>query len=152
MTGLEVDLTISSLDGLTQIDIERAWTVPKIPISRRSLPTTDGIKKWPHLEGIEFPALNEQEITILIGSNVPEAFWQDDDRRGNYKEPYAVKSPLGWTVIGPSGTKENSANHGTVNFTRVSSAVDSVELLHKQVEQMWKHDFNDGNFQVRLLW
>ena len=94
---------------------------------RKCIPTPDDLKKWPHLNDVPFPMVNESDVTILIGSDVPEAFWQDDERRGRRKEPYAVKTLLGWTIIGLNGPRKK--NSGTVNFTRRYD-----DMLHEQVE------------------
>ncbi len=37
--------------------------------------------------------------------DVPEAHWALDQRRGRRKEPYAVKTLLGWTLLGPVETE-----------------------------------------------
>jgi hypothetical protein len=51
----------------------------------------------------------------LIGSDVPEVFWTLDQRRGDKRQPYAVKTILGWTVIGPTG-RRNDNRPFTANF------------------------------------
>lgn len=59
------------------------------------------IKRWSHLRDLEFQSYIENHVLLLIGSDVPEAFWVMDERRGYRKEPCAIKSPLGWAVMGP---------------------------------------------------
>ena len=39
--GEEVRLIVSDLDGSENVDITRAWTVNNLPISKRSIPTTN---------------------------------------------------------------------------------------------------------------
>jgi hypothetical protein len=41
--GEEVRLIVPDLDGSENVDITRAWTVNKLPISKRSIPTTNDV-------------------------------------------------------------------------------------------------------------
>ena len=58
---------------------------------------------WSHLQDITLPTIDTEtcDVQLLIGSDVPEVFWNLEERREGRKDPYAVKSVLGWTVIGP---------------------------------------------------
>ncbi len=136
INGAEVNLSIMSLDGAEKIDMEKVLTIEKIPISPSSIPLQSDLQKWPHLQDLSFPSINESEITVLIGSDVPEAFWQLDERRGKRGEPYAVKSLLGWTVIGP--VRPGTADRKCVNFIQCDDT-----SLERKLEQFWKHDFCD---------
>ena len=49
----------------------------KLPISERSIPDKEDLKKWDHLDGLEFPSI-ESKVMLLIGGDVPEAFWVMD--------------------------------------------------------------------------
>ena len=44
------------------------------------------------------PDGDEKVVEILIGSDVPEAHWIFEQRRGKEKKPYAVQTLLGWTL------------------------------------------------------
>ena len=55
-----------------------------------------------------------------------------EERRGGKKEPYATKSPLGWTLIGPTSRQKGSPKF-KVNFTRPND-----DQLMEQVERFWK--------------
>ena len=65
------------------------------------------MKQWRHLEAIDIPELEDPEVTILIGTDVPEANWNLEERRGRRKEPYAIRTPLGWSVAGPMGPRQD---------------------------------------------
>ena len=132
--GMEVSLSVHSLDNKGSVDLERVWTVDEIPVSEDVIPTQKNMKSWPHLEDVEIPALESSKVSLLIGSDVPEVFWALEERRGKKKEPYAVRSILGWTLIGPTGPAVGAT--GNVNFTHSN-------MLQEQVERMWKTDFND---------
>ena len=75
-------------------------------------------------------------MSLLIGCDVPEAHWVCDQRRGRRGQPYAVCTPLGWTLMGPLNSCAN--NCFSVNFVRYDDAV-----LHQQMERMFRNDFNE---------
>ena len=58
--------------------------------------------KWPHLSDVPLEVIDSGEVVLLIGCDVPEAHWVLDQRLGGRKNPYAVKTLLGWTVFGPT--------------------------------------------------
>ncbi|XP_033105089.1 uncharacterized protein LOC117107502 [Anneissia japonica] len=108
-----------------------------------SMPKEEDSKKWKHLDGIKFPCIKDKEVMLLIGSDVPEAFWVIEKRRGGKKEPYATKSPLGWTLIGPTNSKQGRPNL-KVNFARRGHGDDQ---LMEQLERFWKTDSSGSVFE-----
>ena len=63
----------------------------------------DDVKRWSHLSDIDLPRFDGRKVMLLIGGDCPDAFWVLDQRRGTGNEPYAIKFPLGWTLLGPVG-------------------------------------------------
>ncbi|CAB3999108.1 Hypothetical predicted protein, partial [Paramuricea clavata] len=96
--GLEVELKVQAL-------------------KERSIPEVDDIGHWSHLNDIEFPKLNDKEVSILIGSDVPEVHWTLEERWGGPKEPVAVRTILGWTLFGPIGS--GTSMEGNINFIMI---------------------------------
>jgi hypothetical protein len=137
----EVRLIVSDLDGSENVDITRAWTVNNLPISKRSISTTNDVFGWSHLDGIVFPELENENVSMIIGSDVPEAHWVLEQRRGGRKEPYAVRTPLGWTLIGPIGTEIEQ--EFLINFIRKED-----NTLQEQVERMFRMDFSETDFHL----
>ena len=74
-----------------------------------------------------------------MDDNVPEAFWVLEERRGNKGDPYAIRSPLGWTLIGPMDM-ECKNSHFSVNVTRIVSVEKEEDVLMQQLERFWKSD------------
>ncbi len=127
-TGIEVNLKVSSLDGNETIDLSRAWSVEKLPISLESLPTGSEISKWSHLAGMDLPKVSAGQVELLIGSDTPEAFWVEEERKGRRGEPYAIRSILGWSIIGPTGKTSSSVCN--VHFQQSGSDINSqIERL-----------------------
>ena len=101
-SGYEVSLNALALDGDDPILLDRVWTVDRLPISKRSVPSDEDVSQWPHLKGVKFQRLEGEEkaVSILIGNDVPEAHWVYDERRGRRKQPYAVRNPLVGRLLG----------------------------------------------------
>ena len=102
--GMEVELQVTDMDGEETINIPRVWSVEKLHVSERSIPEKEDLKKWDHVDGFEFPSIEDRNVMLLIGADVAEAFWVMDEIHGNRGEPCAVKLPLGWTLIGPTAS------------------------------------------------
>ena len=138
-SGYEVSLNVLALDGEDSILLDKVWTVDRLPISKRSVPSDEDVSQWPHLKGVKFPRLDGEEkaVSILIGNDVPEAHWVYDERRGRRKQPYAVRTPLGWTLIGRLN-RSSAAKEAQVNYIRGSH-----EMLSSQLKRMYDAEFSD---------
>lgn len=143
-SGLEVKLTIDSIYEDSTIQSPMAWTVDHLNISECSIPRDHDVDKWPHLNGIDLPEIDNKEVRVLIGCNVPEAFWVLEERRGGRGEPVAIRSLLGWTLIGPiEKVKEESSSN--VKFVRLECERErGDEALLQKVKNFRKTDFADS--------
>ncbi|KAJ8032088.1 hypothetical protein HOLleu_25507 [Holothuria leucospilota] len=135
--GLEVNLTVSDIKGNESVYLPKVWTVDKLPISEGNIPNDRDISKWSHLQGINFPMIEGKQIMLLIGVDVPEVFWVLEERRGRRKEPYAIRSILGWTLIGPMKANEGQSSFHT-HYVKYEDT-----LLERQVERFWENDMGD---------
>ena len=133
--GLEVSLDVMPMDSDESVELSKVLTVDKLPISVQGKPCQEDLRKWPHLNDIVLPTAQADEVALLIGNDTPEVFWALDERRGNLKEPYAVKSLLGWTVVGPMNHQDQE-NPLNCNALCLEDA-----MLQQQVERFWKTDF-----------
>ena len=82
-----------------------------------------------------------KEGRLLIGCNGPEAIWVFEERHGARGEPVAVRSLLGWTLMGPVWkiSRDSSFN---VNLVRLGNGGgDRDEALLQQVVKVRKTDF-----------
>ena len=86
--------------------------------------------RWPHLQRLELPAVRAQKVQLLIGEGQSGTL---DERHGRKGDPFAVRTILGWSLLG--GTVDKSNHNLNVNFVRKTN-----DLLQKQVECLWKLD------------
>ena len=89
--------------------------------------------RWPHLQGLELPAVRAQKVQLLIGVNNPEVFWTLDKRHGRKGDPFAVRIILGWLLVGGNVGKSN--HNLNVNFVKKTN-----DLLQKPIKCLWKLD------------
>ena len=90
------------------------------------------MSNWPHLKDIEIPDVDDEQVTMLIGANVPEAQMHEEScRRGGSGEPYAVRTVLGWAVLGPvDATSIMCSQAKNANFVKCGD-----ELPDQQMKQ-----------------
>ena len=131
--GCKVNLTVCSLAGNETLVLRDVLSVDRLPVSPNPSLSTDELKAWPHLQNISFPVV-QGEVLLLIGLNAPEAFWVAEERRGATDQPYAVRTTLGWSIVGPKfiGNQESSVS---VNFVSTSE-----QLINSQIECLWRLD------------
>lgn len=134
--GYELSLSVRGLRMDEEIELNRVWTVETLRLPQGSSPTKEDAAQWSHLNGIDFPRIQNDKVSLLIGCDVPEAHWVCDQRRGRRGQPYAVLTPLGWTLMGPLNSSERDCF--SVNFVRYDD-----EMLHRQMESMFRNDFNE---------
>ena len=140
--SLRVSFELEGIDSGESIMIQSAWTVSDIPVSESNIPKNSDLERYPHLSGLKFPEIGNKEVNVLIGCDNPDVFWTLDERRGKGKQPYALKTLLGWSLIGPTSDEvQRSPSTANINFTRKGDTV-----LLQQLHEMWKTEFNDVTY------
>ena len=89
--------------------LENVFVVQDIPISRSCIFTSQHAQSYSHLKDLPLAA-GDSDIELLVGTDSTSAFWHLDSRKGSKKEPYAVRTPLGWHVIGANGERSQFHN------------------------------------------
>ena len=88
-----------------------------------------------HLKGIKIHNVGTFDITILIGTNVPEAFIPPEVRNGLPNEPYAIKTALRWSLLGNITNKNESNNKNSKLPINRLDMTTRDEMLHQLVTQ-----------------
>ena len=132
-----VSLTVESLDRKESISLPDVWSVPKFQLSQKKIPKKEDFDRWPHLQGIDMNvyAVSEDEITLLIGADKPEAFITKEYRQGKIGQPIGMLGIFGWSLFGPSSTGLDA----------------SQEAKEYNVNLLQTHD-HDLNFQIEKFW
>ena len=104
----EISLKIYDMDHKNEVEVQ-AYTLSKrtFNMSSQSSPTNgDNQNTFDHLQDIQIPKICASEVTILIGANAPDVFLQLEVRKGNPSQPYAIKTILGWSLLGNTTERE----------------------------------------------
>ena len=126
-------MSISSVDGTFQLDLEDVHIHQgEIPVKKSTL----NRKNYAYLADLpELPAYSANvKISLLIGQDHADAFIPLEVRRAPNQEkhlPYAVRTPLGWTVWG--GKKKR----------KTGDVVHAVSHECQLVNQLWEIE-NEG--------
>ena len=106
------EIPVQKVDGLVverfhkklKIELPKVYSRDSIPSRRNQIPRPETANKWPHLQRIEnkIPPYQEKlEVGILIGCNCPRAIKPREVITGKADDPYAIRTLLGWGIIGP---------------------------------------------------
>ena len=96
------------------------------------------INQLEHLKGIKIHNVSALVITKLIGANAPEAFIQSEVRKRLPNEPCAIKTALGWSLLG-NITNKNEINNTNSNLsTNCLDITTRDETLHQLVKNSWE--------------
>ncbi|KAL1250801.1 hypothetical protein QQF64_018597 [Cirrhinus molitorella] len=81
-----------------------AYTRDFIPLERSHIPTPETARRWSHLNEIahEIPMLLNCKVGLLIGYDCSRALAPRQVITGGEEEPYAVRTDLGWSIVGSS--------------------------------------------------
>ena len=141
MHGRKV-IPVSRIDGLmverpdrrTQVQLPKAYARDIIPSRKDQIPTPTVADNWQHLKKIrdKIPPLDKNlDVGILIGSNCPKAIKPKEVIAGKGEDPYAVRTLLGWCIVGPASLSETPLDvDGVAMCNRIIAHENTPETSH----------------------
>ena len=138
------NLRVRGYTSVKYIDLPPTYTQECIPLDREHIPTCETAKRWSHLSGIalEMPPLLTCDVGLLIGYNCSAALAPRQTVIGNENQPYAVKTDLGWSIVGSLASIDSSSASG------VCYRISHKELppaAPRDVIKVLEADFKDTN-------
>ncbi|KAF0289057.1 hypothetical protein FJT64_012616 [Amphibalanus amphitrite] len=97
------DLRIESLADGSVTDLPDMYTRAHIPADRSLIPQHKTCEKWPHLRQLADDIHDEfadAEIGLLLGINCARAIKPREIIPGDNDDPWAVRTMLGWGIVG----------------------------------------------------
>ena len=97
-------LVVERMDKRVEIELPRTYSRTRIPFRRDQIPRPEVANKWPHLQKIAEkmqPYRSDVDVGLLIGCNCPRAIKPREVILGKGDDPYAIRTLLGWGIIGP---------------------------------------------------
>ena len=107
------DLIIQPLQSEDVIPLPGCYTRSNIPCSRSSIPRRETARKWGHLKEVaeQIPDYVESaEIGLLLGTSCSRAIKPHEVIPGREDEPWAVRTALGWGIVGTIDTQDERDN------------------------------------------
>ncbi len=132
-------LMVRAFSGEKRFQLPSAYTREEIPVNRAHIPTPLTAESWKHLEFLnkELLPLNNADVGLLIGYDCPEVITPREvipAPLNNNRAPFAIKTVLGWSIVGKSGPKSG----GTICH-RIQTT--TRELPPDEVLQVLESDF-----------
>ena len=146
--GRKISCTnVYSNDMQKNVKVNDIFTVKQIPVSMSSVFKDSDIHGVEHLKGIEIPMCSDSDqIDLLIGSGVPKAFHQYEQRKGSDGQIYAVRLTLGWDLVGPKKVGKNGQFCGMLtepNVFLIDRSPVSTDTIPFHLDRVFGQDFND---------
>ena len=110
------DLVIQPLTGEEAIKLPSVYSRPEIPCSKKSIPRRETALKWKHLKGMaaKMPEFfQDSPVALLLGTSCSRAIKPLEVVCGEDDEPWAVRTHLGWGIVGclNGGNEEEGMCH-----------------------------------------
>ena len=171
-----VSLQVSPLNDLGNLfDVDGVLVVDRLNVPERKVELKEIQEKWPHLLDLEFTKVAGTQVTLLLGSDVPELIVPLETRSGPKGSPIGIRTELGWAITGRlPGYIQDSESVCKVHV------VTADEELHETVKSWWRtenfgcpYDYDtqhsvedanvmkflnektrkgDGRYEVPLIW
>ncbi|XP_043247468.1 uncharacterized protein LOC122394566 [Amphibalanus amphitrite] len=113
-------LVVKDHKGETEFELPPTYSKADIPAERQLIPRRDTTAEWPHLQEVagQLPEyVPDAEVGILIGINCPRALKPLEVVTGGDNDPWAIRTSLGWSVIGFMGQPSNGAGAACLYVT-----------------------------------
>lgn len=137
--GERVDFVVESLIDKQpqQLQLTGVWSGKDLNIPLRHQGIATDKARWPHLQDVPFPEVERQKISLIVGTNVPEVFIPLEVWCGNPNEPIAIRSCLGFAVLGRTGDRTTQQHY---EVHHIHTATNDMSLNHQVgVRVSWYH-------------
>ena len=133
-----VPLSVQSLVGDTETQVDNAFTVRSLPYEVAPIITAKVLAEYPHLIDVYPIDYHDRRVGLLIGCDLLDAHISMEQRVGNSHQPFATRTPFGWIVRGSFDSKPtNVRSINSLGVTEESLA----ECLAKFYELEFKDEF-----------
>ena len=132
--GVKFDFQIAPVDNqyCEHVTVRNAWAVRDLTIPLKHVTARKKLRQLSHLRHVPFPEVERKKVSILMGTSLQEAFVPLEVKKGKSNEPFAIRSCLGWSILGGS-VSVSSKRH--FYLSHVSSEGVS---LNQQLEEFWR--------------
>ena len=167
ISTMKIDgLVVSRQDKLVKIELPKSYSRDQIPSRKEQIPRPGTAQAWEHLRPIANkipPYYEDLKVGVLIGNNCVQAIKPREVIPGRPRDPYAIRTALGWGLIGaslPSSKPEADNVIISADCFRITTKEIGLEEIparsfiqpvqHKEVinpfavSKMFEQDFSEG--------
>ena len=132
------DLIVRGINEEIEVSLPRTYSRDEIPAKRSQIPRPDSVSGWSHLQRIANNLMPYQhDVDLLIGANCTKAIKPREVIPGADDDPYAVRTTLGWGVIGIiNRTTANSQDNHCFCNRIVSREIDCNQTKLKTISHL----------------
>ena len=98
-----VSFKVSSESHFNFIDIENVLVVSDLDIKCQPMNVFKLKKDFDHLRNLDLPSLNPGGVSLLVRTDFPHLLLHRDFKSGEFHQPFAVKTLVGWVLMGGKG-------------------------------------------------
>ena len=137
MDSFLCDFSISLTDGRQKFEARSVYAVQNLNTSNQTIDLKCINQRFGYLRDLDLSAPRDEEVTVLIGMDVPLAHLQlgyrlpPDNRPG----PIGLRTPFGWCVIGPLTGQVLSQRSSIRRLRRLQP--DNAKL-QDMIDKFWK--------------
>jgi hypothetical protein len=144
-------LRVRGLSSKDWINLPPAYTTDFIPLERSHIPTPKTAERWNHLKGMaqEIPELMDCKVGLLIGYDCSRALAPRSVITGRDDEPYAIKTDLGWSIVGNSSRGARSTE--VTGLCHRIAVKELPPLTPATVIKALEFDFRDSNHREKSI-
>ena len=146
MSAIKCDFDVQAVDNADSVHMSGVYALDQLPVRLHTKTHKNELQRWPHLEGIPRRELDGQAVEMIIGCDQTKAHWIQDVRLGKEGQPFALKTPLGWIVLGPM----HQEGVQSVYCTHVQQIKEDCGI-EDMLRQLYNKDFEDLGSNEREL-
>lgn len=143
-TNVVEGLNIRGWKESTVVQMPKTYSQDDIPTDRGLIPRPETARSWSHLKSVAkylHPYQEDLDVGILIGANCSAALMPKEVIADGDSDPYALRTCLGWGVIGWVGTPEDVERKHSARFVYKTSV---REISPSEIKRMFEMEFSEN--------
>ena len=162
-----VSFEIYSVSQPDPFTITNAWVIPNLSVKYRKCNPNSINLSYTYLRDIPIPKLHPGDVTLIIRTDFPKLLLNQEYKEEKHCEPYAIKTYLGWVLMGGNKRLNTSVNCNLTQTFNVERfwEIENYGTVPKQDDCIMTKDekrifnifqntisFKEGKYETGLLW
>ena len=133
--------------------ITNARVVPNLSVKYRKYNPNSVKLSYTHLRDIPIPKLHPGDVTLIIRTNFPKLLLNQEYKEGKHCEPYAIKTYLGWVLMGGNKRLNTSVNFNLTQTFNVEGfwEIENYGTIPKQDDRIMTKDEKRAHNKIAII-